>query len=207
MAGFASLWQALAGSGSTDFRPAGCGDTELEPDALGSGDVQGDLGELIDRAREEGLQQGREQAETALAPIRTELEKEREQLREVAAEFLSARERELQSVRQDVAEVVLLMAQRVVGDALALHPDALRKVVLDAISGVPGDEPVTVRVSVEDAERVAGWLESMPRFRVKPDPAVQGGCHVESRYGYVEATTEQAFVALTAATRAWVDEG
>jgi len=207
MAGFVSLWQAIAGTLSEGDSSAGYGDTELEPDAPGSDEVQGDLREMLARAREEGLQEGRQQAETALAPVRTELEKEREQLREAAAEFLSARERELQSVRQDVADVVLLMARRVVGDALALHPDALRKVVLDAISGVPGDEPVTVKVSVEDVQRVEGWLESMPRFRVKPDPAVQGGCHVESRYGYVEATTEQAFLALTAATRAWVDEG
>ena len=76
-----------------------------------------------------------------------------------------------------------------------------------SISGVPGDEPVTVRVPVDDVERVAGWLASMPRFQVQGDPSVEGGCHVESRYGYVEATTDQAFAALEAATRAWVEEG
>ncbi len=206
--GFVSLWHAFSGPGpQEDASASRDADSSLDPFVSGDSEIRGDLHELIEKAKAEGLEKGREQAELALGPVRGELEQEREQLRELAAELLSARERELQSVRQDVADVVLLMARKVVGDALALHPDALRKVVLDAISGVPGDEPVTVRVPVDDVERVAGWLASMPRFQVQGDPSVEGGCHVESRYGYVEATTDQAFAALEAATRAWVEEG
>lgn len=166
-----------------------------------------DMEALLLQARKEGQEQGRRQAEAALAPLREELAKEQELLQVLSQELLTARQVELESLREEVAEIVLLVARRVVGDALALHPDALRQVVLGAISSVPGDEPVRVRVAEADVERVSGWLAALPRFQVEGDPSVEGGCHVESRHGSVEATVEQAFLALEGATRAWVEEG
>lgn len=166
-----------------------------------------DVEALVKQVRDEGLETGRKQAEAALGQLRAEIEAERAQMAELARALQDARQQELHSVRHEVADLVLLMARRVVGDAMAVHPDALRNVVMGAIGRVPGDEPVKVKVAPGDVERVSGWLAELPRFRVEADEGLEGGCVVESRYGCVEAAVETAFTALEAATRAWVDEG
>jgi flagellar assembly protein FliH len=215
MADFVSMWRARSLEASVQTPlvqavpsptgPQPPSEAPVAPEVAEAPEV--DIEALLAAAHKEGMEKGRKQAEAALAPVRAEMDKEREQVKVLARELLNARQRELDGVRNEVADLVLLMARRVVGDAMAVHPDALRKVVLGAISRVPGEEPVTVRVATADAERVAGWLEAMPRFNVEGCDKVEGGCSVESRYGAVEATIEGAFEALEAATRAWVDEG
>ena len=199
MADFVSLWQASVAPPAPPVAREAPQPPMPEPVV--------DIEALLLQARKEGQELGRRQAEAALGPVREELAREHEQLGVLARELLAARQRELDSLREEVAEIILLMARRVVGDALALHPDALRQVVLGAISRVPGEEPVRVLVAQADVDRVSGWLATLPRFKVEGAPAVQGGCLIESRHGSVEATVDRAFVALEAATRAWVEEG
>ena len=203
MSDFVSMWSTVAPVDVTEEAAAPAPTVApAEPDA-----PTVDVEALVKQAREEGLEMGRKQAEAALGPIREELEAERAQLAEVARELMDARQRELDSVRHEVADLVLLMARRVVGDAMAVHPDALRNVVMGAISRVPGDEPVKVKVAPADLQRVSGWLRELPRFQVEAADGLKGGCVVESRYGCVEAAVETAFSALETATRAWVEEG
>lgn len=203
MSDFVSMWTTVAPVEVPE--EAALPESAVEPAETEAPPV--DVEALVQQAREEGLEMGRKQAEAALGPIRTELEAERAQLSEVARALMDARQRELDSVRHEVADLVLLMARRVVGDAMAVHPDALRNVVMGAISRVPGDEPVKVKVAPADVQRVSDWLKELPRFQVEEAEGLEGGCVVESRYGSVEAAVETAFAALETATRAWVEEG
>lgn len=103
-----------------------------------------------------------------------------------------------------VAELVLFLGRRVVGDSLALHPRALEEVVRAAVGRFPHGSKLDVRVAPRDQERVQAWL---PEVVVTPDEALSGGCVIQAQTGEVDASLGAVSESLEAAVRAWQAEG
>ncbi len=158
-----------------------------------------DLDALIAQAGARALLEARAE----LAPEREALRAEQARAAALGHEVAALRGRIMDGLSQEVAAIVLGVARRVVGDALALHPDALQRVVEAAVGRFPDSAGLTVRVAPEDVERVREWLGDA---EIIGDPSVSGGCIVEGDEGCVNASLEAVYEGLDAAVEAWRQE-
>lgn len=163
------------------------------------GDVR-DVQQLLEEAREE-----------AAAEARASMEAELVQLREVAEtvgplieELEGLRHTILQRSSEDIADVVRTFSRRVVGDALAMHPEALPKLVQDAIEQLPARDEITIAVSAESSEALVRALPQDLRERVTVDPAINAGAVVRTRNAALDATLETALNGLEEALQEWL---
>lgn len=159
-----------------------------------------DVQELLSEARD-----------TAAAEAREELEAEIVQLRELAAtvgplieELEALRATTLQRSCEDIADVVRTFAQRVVGDALAIHPEALSTLVKDAIEQLPAHDEITITVAAEASEALVRALPAELRDRVVVDPSISAGAVVRTRHAALDATLDTAMQGLESALQEWL---
>jgi flagellar biosynthesis/type III secretory pathway protein FliH len=162
--------------------------------------------EEVDRMRTESFQlgvvEGRQEAEVELQRIRTQ----QQALEELAEGLDGLRKKIHKEISQEVAEMVLFAARRVVGETLAVHPPALIKLVEGAIARLPGDDEVRIRIRPEAEEIVRGALGGRRPFVIEVDEELEGGCVVEAAVGEVEASLEAAFAGLDQAVEDWLEE-
>ncbi|MCP4807950.1 MAG: hypothetical protein GY913_15765 [Proteobacteria bacterium] len=209
---FVSIWDSPAEShGFSSFFDASAEPVDSEPEVLvlvpepavepvPEPEPEPDIAELIAEAEKRAYAK----AALELMPERQAIAKEREQIRALAGELTTARSQMLDDASAEIAAIVLGLARRVVGDALVLHPDALQSVVSGAVGRFPEPASLTIRVAPDDVERVAAWL---PMSEVVADPAISGGCMVESDAGSVEASLETVMQGLDTAVTDWLAEG
>ena len=145
----------------------------------------------------------RAQARAELGPEREALKAEQERTAALGRELASLRGRVMDGLSGDIAAIVLGLSRRVVGDALALHPEALRRVLDGAVGRFPDSSGLHVRVAPEDLERVRTWL---PDAEVVADESVSGGCVVSGDEGTIDASLEAVFEGIDAAVEAWRQE-
>ena len=169
--------------------------------------------EALDELEEKAFQRGRAAAMAEMAGKLQSLREEGERHAEVAARFGPVveeldglRQRLIRQSSEDVAELALHMARRVVGETLAVHPQALRKLVMDAIERLPGDDEITVRVRPQDLEAIDQHLPTRRSIRVIPDEGIEGGCVVEAQCGEVSSSIDTAFTGLRAAVDEWLED-
>lgn len=115
-----------------------------------------------------------------------------------------ARKAALVGAGDEVAALVVALARRIVGDALAMNPDALPGVVVGALARIPDEDEVWIRVHPSLVDQVRAIVPERHRSRVTADPAVATGCIVETKSAGIDATLEAAFDGVEAATRAWL---
>lgn len=114
---------------------------------------------------------------------------------------------------QDVVQLGLAVARKLVGEALRVHPDAVRDAVEESLRHIAHIRgPVSVIVHPEDTPLVRAYLETAPprdTWSLREDPAIaRGGCRVETPAGEIDATLEQRWHRITTALGqpvAWVE--
>jgi flagellar assembly protein FliH len=169
--------------------------------------------EALEAIEKEAFNRGRAAAMAEMAEKMQSLKSEMESLQGVvdsvaplAAELEGLRARMIQQASEDVAEMALHMARRVVGETLAVHPQALRKLVVDAIERLPGDDEITVRVRPQDLQSIQDSLPVRRDIRIVEDDSLEGGCVVQAQCGEVSASIETAFTGLRAAVDEWLED-
>jgi len=157
-------------------------------------------------ARQQAAAETEEALQEELGERIASLEEVVERLEQGVIEGRDAAREAILGASEDVATLVLELSRRVVGETLAVHPRALRKLVIDAMDRLPGDGPVKVRVRPEDLHVLQAHLTDRPNVTWIPDPELTSGCRVETDLGQVEASLEAAFAALEGAVAAWLEE-
>jgi flagellar biosynthesis/type III secretory pathway protein FliH len=165
-----------------------------------------DVDALIAEAFERGRAEGRAAVEEEVAEERASLEGVQEALIAVAEEIEGLRHATLAQSADDVAQLVLLFARRVVDRSLALHPEALPALVMEAVQQLPNRENVSISVAPHLAERLTRSLPGELRDRVVADPEVDNGAVVKTRHVSIEATLAHATEGLEGAVRNWLSE-
>jgi flagellar biosynthesis/type III secretory pathway protein FliH len=142
------------------------------------------------------------EARAALEPKIRELER---QVAEVGPLLLAvevARRKALLAAADDMSDIVLAFAQRVVGDALAFHPSALPDLVASVMAGVPEDVVTAIRVREGRADAVRAVLGESLRARVVEDATVDG-CRIESDSASIGVSLDIALEGLSKAVADW----
>lgn len=172
---------------------------EPEPEPV---DVEALVAEALARGREEG----RAEVEAEVAAEREAIEAERVAVAAALEQLQGLRHEALTQAAEDVAELVLMFSRRVVDRSLALHPEALPALVMEAVGHLPSREQVSIAVAPHLAERLARGLPGELRDCVVADAEVDNGAVVSTRYVSFEATLAHATEGLDHAVRDWLSE-
>lgn len=146
------------------------------------------------QAYQEGYTRGREDAlqemEGRLLPLETLLQRA---LRECA----SLRAMLLQALEREVVELVVEMAEKVVGQELQIAPEAILAVVRATLEKAVDQDDLVLRVHPRDYEILTSRvefhreLEKIPGLRLIRDPGITpGGCLLEIGSGFIDARLE-----------------
>ncbi len=161
-----------------------------------------ELEELLAEAKEAGAAEARADLEAELASLKSVTE----ELGPALEELARLRHATLLAAAEDVADIVRLFATKIVGDSLALHPEALPKLVREALGQLPEQDEVTIACSPQSAESMSRHLESGLRERLVVDPELGSGVVVKTRNASLDATLSHAESALETAIQNWLSE-
>lgn len=179
------------------------------------------LTKLREEAREQGRQQGyREGYEEGLLKGETEgreavlmahaqlLKDFADQLGSRAAELEDAIEAWFVAAEEQLAEVALLVAAKVISAEITANREIVVAIVRDALAEVDHVKNVRIRVNPADSEYLSDQTEtilaanrSLRRVEVVPDSTIHGGCVVESDAGVIDATVSTRLEAIVQAFR------
>ena len=169
--------------------------------------------EVVAEIEKEAFNRGKATAMAEMSEKMSGLEQENERLSGLSSqieplvhELGAFRTKMIRQSSEDLAEMALHMARRVVGETLAVRPQALRKLVVDALERLPGEDEVTIRVRPEDLSVIENYLPTRRSVRLLGDEELEGGCVVTAQCGEVSASVDAAFQGLRAAVEDWLEE-
>lgn len=158
-----------------------------------------DLDVVIEEARAEGRVEAQAEAEAALAEMQATVDA----LAPALDELATLRTATLRRAADDVAALVLQISRKVIGDSLAVHPDALAGVVHGALEHLPEADEVRICVAPDDVPRVRDAVAERYEDHVHGDATITAGCRVEARHARVDATLDAALEGVAAAIDQW----
>lgn len=138
---------------------------------------------------------------TRIAALEARLPK----LDEALAGVQTARREALHEAAADVAEMVRMLARRVLGHTLAVDPDALTHVIQEAVAALQDDRVTAIRVSPDLLDAVTSRLDAAWRDRVQPDPSVGAGARIDTETASVDATLDAAMAGVDRALGEWLE--
>ena len=159
------------------------------------------LEELQQEAYDLGTQDIREQLE----PRIEQLENQLDLVQPLIQQLVQMRKQTLEQAAKDVADIVLLVARRVVGDSLAYNPDALPALVKAAISQMPDEDEITIKVAEADVACIQDALEEPYRNRVFASEDVEAGCVVETKFASIDSSLDAVVTGLETAVAEWLE--
>ena len=142
--------------------------------------------------------------ESKLASAVAEAEETAAVLAAGVAQLESLRAEVLKEAAEDIGAIVRLVSERVLDQSMAMHPDALKTIVSQALEQLPEAESVTIHVSPGQVEQITRAVDG--RCRVQPDAEVGSGCIIRSRHVTLDSTLEAAMEGVDAAVRTWLTE-
>jgi flagellar assembly protein FliH len=134
--------------------------------------------------REEGFQEGNKEAVRLI-----------DRLHAVIGRVLDKRQAILEETEQQVVELVLLMARKVVKTITDTQRDIVAENIVRALRKVKGRGDVTIRVNLADVqlatehtEEFVKSVESVKNITIVEDSGIEkGGCVVETDFGAIDA--------------------
>lgn len=163
------------------------------------------VAQLNAHARSEGYRAGhREGLEAGRLEARAEAAPRIAQLDQLLAGLVADLQRVDRELSQEVVQLGLAVARKLVGAALKAHPELVQGCVEEALRQVVQlAGPVQVSVHPDDAALVRAHLDSSPRaatWLLREDASIaRGGCCIETSGGEVDATLEHRWQRITTA--------
>lgn len=173
-------------------------------------DPEVDLETLVLAAREQGASEVRAQLQGQIDELQAQLAQvaaERDALAQLDDALHSFRAEAREQAVDDVVQLALAMTRRIVGESMALHPDALPGVVQGVLEQLPSEDEVVVKVRPEDAAAIETRLRGRRGVKVGVDSNIDAGCVVEATFGTIDATLDTAMEGLERAVREWREDG
>jgi len=158
-------------------------------------DREGEARAQVLQAYQEGYAQGRREA---LQEIEGRLQPLEGLLKQALAACAELRTKLLQELERDLIDLVVEMAQKVVGQELKTTPEAILAVVKATLEKAADQDDLVLRVHPQDYETLAlhriellRSLEGVGGIQLVRDPQITpGGCLLETRSGFLDARLE-----------------
>jgi flagellar biosynthesis/type III secretory pathway protein FliH len=159
----------------------------------------------LEQGRAEGIQFAYEEASNAsmveVARFATELD-------QAAARIDSALREWIASAEESLTELSVLIAAKILAKELRSDDEAVRSIVRNALSEVTHASSARIRLNPFDLPKLAEHQEqllaaasSLRGVELVPDPALAGGCVIETDGGVVDANIESALQVVLASLR------
>ena len=198
-----------AGSaGNSASTPAGnCGVTKGMSSVPPNHDHQVDPVETERHAYEQGFAKGEQEGQIAAqrqcAPLTTALET-------TLVELDGIRKKIQQHMEQEVVELALHVARKVVRHELTVSQDAIVCVVKEAMQKLDDPGKISIRLHPEDLKRIHGAgerlksvIENLDSIHFEEDAGIDcGGCYIQTEYGEIDARIEEQLHTIEEAFRA-----
>ena len=169
---------------------------------------------IDDHARNEGFRAGHHDGlEAGRREARAEAEPRIARMDELLASLTTDLTRVDKELAEEVVQLALAVARKLVGAALEARPETVQACVEEALRHVVlAQGTLCVSVHPEDAAIVRSHLETSPRsgaWVISEDTKIaRGGCRIETGTGEVDATLQHRWARITAALcvcNDWVD--
>jgi flagellar assembly protein FliH len=170
--------------------------------------------QITEKAQAEGYAAGhREGLEAARLEAHAEADARAARIDEMLASLTSDLKRIDQELAQEVVQLGLAVARKLIGEGLRVRPEMIKQSVEDALRHVAHIRgPITLAVNPADALIVRSYLETAPPvdgWSLREDASIAaGGCRVETAAGEVDSTLAQRWHRITAALGQptdWID--
>lgn len=153
---------------------------------------------VLEQARSEGFESGHKQGyESGAAEARAEVEARLAALDAVVGELARARDAALAECEDDMVELALAVAARIVRRESSLGPDTVRELLRETLPRINGVSQVTISVHPDDLTALHDDLAALTalagraQVRWEADASVRrGGCFIQTERGGVDATLE-----------------
>ncbi len=154
--------------------------------------AQKERDELMSASRDDGYNEGRS---AGYKDGKAEVDRLIERTHKVLESVLARREEILSGTEQQVVELVILMARKVIKVISENQKNIVMANVAQALKKIKGRSDVTIRVNLEDVklttEHVQDFInsiENVQNITVLEDSTVEkGGCVVETDFGSIDA--------------------
>jgi len=162
--------------------------------------------EIERQAHEQGFakgeQEGRMAAQRQCAPLTAALES-------TLVELDGIRKKIRQHMEQEVVELALHVARKVVRHELTVSKDAIVCVVKEAMNKLDDPGKISIRLNPEDLKRIHGAgdrlksvMENLDSIQFEEDAGINcGGCYIQTEYGEIDARIEEQLRAIEEAFR------
>lgn len=177
------------------------------PSAASDHDQQVDPTDIERQAYEKGFakgeQEGLKAAQQQQAPLTTILET-------TLAELDGIRNKIRHQIEQEVVELALHVARKVVRHELTMSKETIVCVVKEAMNQMDEPGQVSIRLNPEDLKRINGAgdrlqtvMENLDGITFEADASIDcGGCYIQTEYGEIDARIEEQLHAVEEAFRA-----
>jgi flagellar assembly protein FliH len=147
------------------------------------------------RAYEEGFAAGEKKG---IADGRKEIDNTLQRMQTLLLEMEGIWKNLVETNEQQIVQLICRAAEKVVFGQIAIDPDVVKRVILQAFQIIPEPVDVTIELNSDDTayietikEDFFKRLKSLKHISVVPNPSItQGGCRVSTRFGEVDATVE-----------------
>lgn len=168
---------------------------------------QVDPAEIERHAYEQGFAKGEQEGQMAAqrqsAPLMAALET-------ALVELDGVRQKIRQHMEQEVVELALHVARKVVRHELTVSEDAIVCVVKEAMHQLDDPGKISIRLHPEDlkrinsaGERLKSVMENLDSIHFEEDASMDcGGCYIQTEYGEIDARIEEQLHAIEEAFRA-----
>jgi flagellar assembly protein FliH len=173
-------------------------------------EIQGSAQAAFDKervdARDAGFKEGRE---AGYAEGKAEADRLTERLQTVLERAQGRREEILVETEQQIVDLVLLMARKVIKIISETQTEVVKANVTEALRKIRGKGAITIRVNVADmklaTEHINGFIrkiEGIKGVQVAEDSTVDpGGCIIETDFGEIDARISSQLAELESKIR------
>jgi flagellar assembly protein FliH len=113
-------------------------------------------------------------------------------------------------MEQEVVELALHVARKVIRHELTVSEDAIVCVVKEAMNTLDDPGKISIRLNPEDLKRIRGAgerlksvIENLDNIHFEEDTSMEcGGCYIQTEYGEIDARIEEQIHAIEEALRA-----
>lgn len=159
----------------------------------------------LEALQQEAYDLGAEDAKNQIQPQIDQLENQLELIQPMIQQMIHLRRESLEQAAKDIADIVLMVAKRVVGDSLAYNPDALPTLVQSAISQMPEEDEITIKVAQDDVACVKDALDEPFQRCVVASDSIEAGCIVETKFASIDSSLDAVATGLEAAVNEWLE--